>query len=851
MNEKKNITRAEPRASGATAAHTNPTANGATAAHTNPTASGATAAHTNPTASGATAAHTRSATVRVDLHCHSTASEVAKLGVQRALALPECATSPEEVYELAKRRGMDFVTITDHDTIDGVLELADRQDVFVSEELTAWFAGEPQAVHVLCFGITPDDHDWLQAHSGDVVGCADYLHSNGISCALAHPFFHVAAPLTPTHRRLLAQLFPVWETRNGSRARELNAPAAIYIETHGGIAVGGSDDHAGVDIGRTYTEAPASATPEELLEHIREGRVAPHGKQGSAAKWAHSALVLGARSLGANPAEAEANGCGATTEEARTSGGSTTAASRVNGSAQARCKTTPQVALELAERVMLEGDARHGSVGTGLGPEDGRRLLQAWLAEMELDLDTAGLLATMQAEDFSHSDLERRARRIHERKLTAAIDELLATGGTNGLEQAVGTLFAACVPAVPYIPAAAFLAREQAKLVARDGDPVRVAVLADGVGSVHGVSHTMAQLRERGIPGHEIDVIGTDASVDRRLSAVTEVEVPFYAGLTIGVPSLFAVAEALTERRYDLVHVCSPGPIGIAAALIARVMGLPLIGSYHTELQAYARLRSGDARIEAAMRAIVAAVYGQCRVVMSPSRAADASLTELGIPADRQLRWDRGVDLERFSPARHAPGTLQRQRTFNVLYVGRLSKEKGIDLLADAFLIARDRDPSLHLVLAGRGPEEDALRSRLGDAATFLGWVEGDELPQVYASADLFMFASTTDTFGQVILEAQASGLPVLAVDAGGPADLIEDGRSGCLVEPEAGALAGALRGLARREAIRERLATGGLLAVRERSWERSLSQLAEGYARAIDASHAEGVTPPEVIRAA
>src|SRR3984957_6139348 len=107
-------------------------------------------------------------TVKVDLHCHSTASEVAKLGVQRALALPECATPPQEVYELAKRRGMDFVTITDHDTIAGVLELADLPDVFVSEELTAWFRGEQQAVHVLCFGITPDDHDWLQAHSGDV-----------------------------------------------------------------------------------------------------------------------------------------------------------------------------------------------------------------------------------------------------------------------------------------------------------------------------------------------------------------------------------------------------------------------------------------------------------------------------------------------------------------------------------------------------------------------------------------------------------------------------------------------------------------------------------------------------------
>ncbi|MDQ6779420.1 MAG: glycosyltransferase, partial [Actinomycetota bacterium] len=752
------------------------------------------------------------ATVKVDLHCHSTASEVAKLGVQRALALPECATPPQEVYELAKRRGMDFVTITDHDTIAGVLELADLPDVFVSEELTAWFRGEHQAVHVLCFGITPDDHDWLQAHSGDVCACADYLHEREIACALAHPFFHVAAPLTPAHRRALAELFPVWETRNGARARELNAPAAVYIETHGGIAVGGSDDHAGVDIGRTYTEADHAETPAELLAHIRAGRVRPHGKQGSAAKWAHSALVLAARSFACAP--------GLT-------------------SAQETSGPDPGAVLELAERIMLEGDARHGSVGSGLGPEDGRRLLRAWLNEMELGVDTAGLVSSMQAEDFSHSDLERRARRVHERKLTGAIDHLLATSGGDGVAPALSRLFAACLPAVPYVPASAFLAREQARLAARDGDPIRVAVLADGVGAVHGVAHTLQQLRERGIRGHEIEVIGTDASVDRRLAAVSEIELPFYAGLGLGVPSVFAVAEALTERRYDLVHVCAPGPAGIVAAIIARVMGLPVAGSYHTELQMYARMRSADPRVEYVMRSVLAKFYAQCRVVLSPSRAADDSLRDLGIPAERLARWDRGVDLERFNPARYAPGVLPTTHAelgtrFNVLYVGRLSQEKGIDLLAEAFLIARDHDPRLHLVLAGRGPEEESLRRRLGSAATFLGWVEGDRLAQVYASADLFMFASTTDTFGQVILEAQASGLPVLAVDAGGPAELIEDGRSGCLVAPEPESLAGALRGLARREAIRERLATGGLLAVGERSWQRSLDQLADGYARAL-----------------
>ena len=145
-----------------------------------------------------------------------------------------------------------------------------------------------------------------------------------------------------------------------------------------------------------------------------------------------------------------------------------------------------------------------------------------------------------------------------------------------------------------------------------------------------------------------------------------------------------------------------------------------------------------------------------------------------------------------------------------MLYAGRLTKEKGVDLLADAFLAARARDPRLELVLAGGGPEEDALRARLGGAATFLGWLEGDALARAYADSDLFLFCSQTDTFGQVVLEAQASGLPVVAVDAGGPSELIASGRSGVLCPPRTSALADAIAGLAAHPSSRRRLARAG-----------------------------------------
>jgi glycosyltransferase involved in cell wall biosynthesis/predicted metal-dependent phosphoesterase TrpH len=751
-------------------------------------------------------------TSRVDMHCHSTASQLSRLGVQRSLGLPECATPPEEVYELAKRRGMDFVTITDHDTITGALELDGRPDCFVSEELTARFAGEPQAVHVLCYGITRGDHEWLQANSGDVEACAAYLHENGIACALAHPFFNVAAPLTRRHRRRLAELFPIWEVRNGSRAAELNMPAVVYIETRGGTGIGGSDDHAGVDIGRTFTEVPAAATPEEFLRHLVHGDAEAGGEQGSAAKWTHAAMALATRALGDREGTAEAAG------------------------------PNPAAVLKIAERVLREGAVREGKVAADIGPEDARNLLEAWLGGMGLDLRGRELIAYLQAEDFSHADLYRRARRIHDRRLRSAVETGTAAVADGDFPSAVNGLFEALLPAVPYAPSAAFLGAEKAKLSGRDGERRRVALIADGIGSMHGVTHTIEQIRERGVGGFDIDVIGTDPGVDRRLPAAAELEMPFYDGLKLGVPGLPDLVETLAEGHYDLVHVTAPGPAGIAATLLSRITGVPLLASYHTELAAYAGMRSGNDGLEAIARMALGAFYGAPAVVLSPSPSADASLVGLGADAARLVRWERGVDVTRFDPVKADPAAYPGE--IKVLYAGRLTREKGSELLAESFLAAHRSDPRLHLLLAGGGPEEEELRARLGEHATFLGWLDGEDLARAYASADIFLFASSTDTYGQVILEAGASGLPVVAVAEGGPASLIENRHTGLLCRPDPDHLAGALLQLAAAPLLRHQLGVCGAHAARSRTWERSMGQLGAGYRRALDAAPAASRQP-------
>ena len=185
----------------------------------------------------------------------------------------------------------------------------------------------------------------------------------------------------------------------------------------------------------------------------------------------------------------------------------------------------------------------------------------------------------------------------------------------------------------------------------------------------------------------------------------------------------------------------------------------------------------------------IGAFYGQCRRVLSPSpRLRRGRCARWASPTSASAAGTAASTSPASRPRAATPALLPGEIT--VLYAGRLTREKGADLLADAFLAARERDPRLHLALAGGGPEEDALRERLGEHATFLGWLEGDALAAAYASADIFLFASRTDTFGQVLLEAQASGLPVVAVGEGGPTSIVTDGVTGRLCPADAGDLA-------------------------------------------------------------
>ena len=229
---------------------------------------------------------------RVDLHVHSKFSDRPSEWILRRIGAPECYTEPQAVYEIAKRRGMQFVTISDHNCIQGALEIAHLKDVFISNEITTYFPEDGCKIHVLCWNISESQFNEIQRLRQNIYELREYLNTERIVNACAHPLYRINDRLTVEHFEKLLLLFNVFEIMNGGRNRRgnqlvrtilhyLTAQQFQDIATRHKIIpfgeqpwikgfTGGSDDHSGIFVGKGFTECRACDTYDEFLEEVSQ-----------------------------------------------------------------------------------------------------------------------------------------------------------------------------------------------------------------------------------------------------------------------------------------------------------------------------------------------------------------------------------------------------------------------------------------------------------------------------------------------------------------------------------------------------------------------------------------------------
>ncbi|MGH7242236.1 MAG: glycosyltransferase family 4 protein [Phycisphaerales bacterium] len=343
-------------------------------------------------------------------------------------------------------------------------------------------------------------------------------------------------------------------------------------------------------------------------------------------------------------------------------------------------------------------------------------------------------------------------------------------------------------------------------MISREGQPdsdsarrLRVALFTDTLGDVNGVSRFLNDIADRAIvDDRDLHILTSTRFAVRALPMLHNVvpraaiKLPGYRDLEFVLPPARRLLRAVRALQPDVIHVSTPGPVGFVGRWIAGKLGVPLAGVYHTDFPAYVDRLFEDEALTHVSRGAMKAFYRPFRVVFSRSAEYGASLAKLGIDAFRRMPLRPGFTTSRFHPR------YRDERCWGsygipagcvkVLYVGRVSVEKNMPLLTEIWKRVRRLapEPDARLVVVGDGPYRATMESALaGMNATFLGFRYGDELAKLYASSDLFVFPSVTDTLGQVTLESQASGLPALVTNVGGPKEVVRDGETGFVLAPD------------------------------------------------------------------
>jgi glycosyltransferase involved in cell wall biosynthesis len=750
--------------------------------------------------------------VKVDLHIHSKYSRRPSEWMLQKIGCAESYSEPEALYRSLLAKGMSFVTLTDHNTIDGGLEIAHFPRTFLSEEVTTYFPDDRCKIHLLVFDISEKQHRDIQHFRENVFDLTRYLNQQGILHALAHPFFSVNDKMDLERFEKCLILFKNFEL-NGSRGKEQNLILKTVLESltpellcrlmnrhdissplvepwKKGLT-GGSDDHSFLTIGRQYTEVRGARTLHQFLCGLSEGQGQPAGHfsdpqdlaltiysiayQFHRKKFSRSTLVLKDpmvrflhEFLGPEPEK----------------GGRLHAFSGLwplKWKEKDRPPTDIQEYIRWEVQRLLAKDAEWLE-RTRKGMEGEKGAAEKWFV-------------------FVNQVSERAFVHLGNRFL-----DHLTRGRFFNLFQSLGSGGALYALLSPYVIAYANFATtrqlsqkvkrrflgEDSKREAR-GCSAKIAHFTDTFEEINGVALSLrrqAELAQKNGKSLTIITCGKEENCRapglRIFEAIGCYPLPEYEDLKLFFPPFLKILSYCYGERFTAVHSATPGPLGLAALGVARILKIPVVGTYHTELPEYARYLTDDPLLEEWCWKYMIWYYRQLDKVYVPSREIQDMLTAKGLPEEKISLYYRGVDLNRFHPEKRNGIWQDRYGLpdgINLLYVGRISKEKNLLILDKVLSRLTETATPIHLIFVGDGPLLGTLREKMqGLPCLFTGYLTGEELAQAYASSDLFLFPSKTDTFGNVVLEAQASGLPVIVTEAGGPKENILPGKSGLVV---------------------------------------------------------------------
>jgi glycosyltransferase involved in cell wall biosynthesis len=691
------------------------------------------------------------------------------------------------------------------------MEIAHLPHTFVGCEVSTYFPEDNCKLHVLVYRITPAEFKDIDKLRENVFELVPYLVQHNIPHALAHPFYLINDRLTVEHFEQCLLLFSHFEL-NGNSDEALNRTLEYILSNLNPTMIdiladrhkiaplfgdpwrkgftGGSDDHSSLNIAQTYTEVAGARNVSEFWDGIHERRSRVGGrKQSTPLTLAHNIYGVAYqyyRSRFNLPSQYEHN----------------VLMQFLDRMLQVRERKEQKIVSRLYSRWKRKTSPKLPSdSNTSL-----TKLLQ-YTAHRLISEDTQLAEAVDRgAESYREPDrlwfrFSNRVSNDLLRHLAGHVADRVIGANPFDLFHGIGSAGALYTMIAPYFVAYAIYCKnrrfsERVEEAFANGSSqrnrTRVGHFTDTFEEVNGVALTLKKQTELAQKtGKDLTMLTCTANGEnkpyalgaRYFQPVGVYELPEYPEQKLFIPPLLEMMQFCYEHNFTHIHAATPGPIGLCALAIARIMKLPFYTTYHTAVPQFAWHLKRDSGIEDLMWTYMLWFYDQSDVIFSPSKATAAELIEKGISADKIKLIPRGVDIERFHPGKCNEEWRRRNGT-TFLYVGRVSKEKNLPLLCRAFARIAKIHPEVMLVVVGDGPYLQEMKETMdGTPCVFTGYLEGDELASIYASCDAFVFPSTTDTFGNVVLEAQASGIPIIVTNMGGPRENVIEAETALVID--------------------------------------------------------------------
>ncbi len=721
---------------------------------------------------------------KADLHVHSKYSGNSSMFFLQKNQIQESYTEPEYIYKMAKKMGMDYITITDHDSIEGVKKLMQKHplDTFMGVELTVYFPEDQTQVHILVYDFTEKQFEHLNRIRFNIYELSKFLFLENLPHSVAHATYAVNQQLTINHIEKLILLFDNFETINGCRSSVSNKiwrntleqldekrmqnlalkhpiPYSIPIACKKGYT-GGSDDHSGLWIGHTYTVCHGDDL-KSFLAALRNRKSEAVGSNGNYrymtanfVKITHHCLQHKqprySRKLSGKIVDTVFRIHVTTWNKIKLQSWywfslfhrkgfihsilqSLQLILKHNNSMNERINALYQAATKIIDEMIVHSissisdDFKHGRIHT---------ILIKGMVMIEAVLAISPFMVTLREQN-------------QQKKLLHQLQELYPGGSYT-----------------------------QKK---------RILWFTDTFMDLNGVSSTLFDIyslsQESQLPVKFVVSERISQEVDQykdliNLPSIHEIPLPFYEHYQLKIPSILQAMQRISEEEPNHIYISTLGPLGVLGLFMANLLHIPTTGIYHTDHSMQVKNLTEHSFVHQAMKNYEQWFYSQMDSVVVHSMAYKKELVSMGI-ADHKIKWrPKGIDTDVFS---FDPSYHNSSETFILLYTGRVSKDKNIHFLLDVFTRLKKSLPLIELWIAGDGPLLKELEEKytIESSIRWFGRVEREKLVQLYQKADLFVFPSTTDTFGMSVLEAQLCGLPAIVSTIGGPKEIIWDDQTG------------------------------------------------------------------------